>query len=174
MPILTVGASGLDTGRPSMQFTNAGAVQNLTSGAHGDAILQPYCHSVFQIRRGGFTDSVAVSGSNGTYPNIGWDTTANQFAIYAGTNVFGTATASAWHAFNVLFNGASSSVMVDGTNNTGLNPGTNNIGTDQIFIAAADISGASLTGDITEFGLASSNISGSFSTIQANQVAYWT
>lgn len=123
-PVLSL-SGGPNSNTVCMTFSGSQLIQspNITA-----ILSQPVSASAVSERTGTFTTFGDVIGtfSNNIQPIL-YNNAANQGGIYAGTIGSGQAVAmsdSAYHALNVVANGASSIVVVDGSATTGLNPGS--------------------------------------------------
>lgn len=96
----------------------AASSQGLTFSPVNSA--QPFTIATVSERTGVFTSQVAIMWGNGS--NIGYWTSTNTIVMYAGSNVTATASDSTLHALTGVYNGASSSAVVDGSATT-VNPG---------------------------------------------------
>ena len=98
---------------------------------------------------------------------------ANQIFIYAGNFVGATAADGPYHSFQIVYNGASSSAVVDGTV-TSLDFGTfNPIGVTNL-IGTVDGSPPFLNGQIQEVGRWGIGFSaGQYANMTTNQQSYW-
>ncbi len=145
-PALTQSCLG---GRPCMTFTGSSSQELPISGLANPLFSQPYVISSVAERTGSpFVNQVIIANAASPFYAMEWDFTANHIAISSPNLVTTTATDSAFHAFQGLFNSTTSSIMVDGTNTTGLNPGTNPINT-LITMGGSNF----LTGQIAEVGI---------------------
>lgn len=155
---------------PCMTFVN-GVTHVLQTANSFTAIAQPYTASWVGNRTGGFTTFSPVwtdfNASTG-----GWNNAANQIVMYAGTSATKAATDSTTHATQSAFNGASSTLYVDGSSST-VNPGTSG-STTNILAMGNNLSGQSVTGNIFEFGIWPIAFSGGQnSSMNSNQHTYW-
>lgn len=147
-------------------------------GTSGIVQAQPLTASMVMERL-----SVPVSNQNtwdqNGAPFIGaaFTTSANQYQMYisGGTNLNATATDNVFHAFQMVYNGASSDNNVDGTpttGNIGASTGLNNAS--PLVLGQFDNSGDAFDGILQEFGIWGSAFSSSQSSMMSsNQHAYW-
>jgi hypothetical protein len=152
---------------PCVQFSGSqkmatGAVTNLT---------QPFTVSQVAERTGSFTSFGVIFGSSGTAQSE-FNGSANSWSEYAGNRFSATASDSAWHAGQYVFNGASSSIKVDATTTSG-NASTNSTSTQ--YCLSGNCGGAFLiTANLGELGLWPSGISsGNQTSLCHNQFLYW-
>lgn len=115
-------------------YSGAGVNVTIQSGSSClEFLAQPYTISAVAERNGNFTteNDIAAgifSGSStafGFFFSAGANTTA-QYAGSVGANV--TTADSVFHAMQAVFNGALSSINIDGVTTGSLNPGTSNLG----------------------------------------------
>jgi hypothetical protein len=171
---------GVVNGLPGV-YCNAANSQFLTPSASVSSIslAQPLTTSaVFETIASspGYNPNI-VGTVNGTNFQEGGSGSANQYQIYAGTPVTGTMSDGSFHAFQVMWNGASSAVYLDGSATGSLNPGTNGGPTNggDINICSANSGGVNFfLGYIQEVGLWSGAFSaGNQSSMNSNQHTYW-
>jgi len=112
-----------------------------------------------------------IFGNQSVDPSVGYHG-ANTAILFAGSfSADVTATDSVFHAFQGVFNGASSSLMVDTTANTGLNPGTDGISSNGMMINNGSFPSIQ---NFLEAGLISGAASGTIQTnLNSNQKTYW-
>jgi Alpha-L-arabinofuranosidase B, catalytic len=116
----------LNTSRPCLTFAGA-SNQELTALSFTSA-SQPITISFVGERTGTFTSTNTVFGSLGVV-QVGFGTAANTSFEYANSTVVTTAAAdNALHAVQSVFNGASSTINVDGVTSGSLNPGASGVG----------------------------------------------
>lgn len=150
---------------PSMQ--SAADADNFTTASLTQA--QPFTISFVYESTGTADSGILSSGGLQIRPN---QSGAGTGTIYAGNTSFTVAmTNSAFHAGQVVFNGASSSINLDGSTSTG-SPGTNGFSGAVILFS---ISGSQvLTGYISEVGIWSGSLtSGQQTSLNDNQHTYW-
>lgn len=120
-PVLNL--SGL-SGKVCMTFAGGQSLVTLTTNLN-----QPMSMSAIAERTGATTSFNDILGLD-TNVQFLFNAAANQAGIYAG-NVGAaqavSASDNAYHAFQMVLNGASSIVVVDGSATTGLNPGANTL-----------------------------------------------
>jgi hypothetical protein len=160
-PTLTFNCLG---GLPCMTFgTNQALVQSAPTGSS-----QPLTFILVGKRTAQFTAQSTVAGANGAQPEVGGASSANTWIMYAGSvaNV-ASVSDSVWHAFDFVFNGASSIANTDGTEVT-TNPSTN------VVNATMFVGNGNWNGTVTEFGMWASGFTGTQRTNMCkNQQAYW-
>lgn len=146
----------------AMKLTSAGST---SSSANGSV-------SSVQRRTGAFTSFGGVIQANaGT--GFGYNNSANTGAMYKGVVGSFAMTDSAFHATQAVFNGASSSVLMDGTSTTGLNPGGTSLLGGQVQLGILNGSN-SLTGDICLAGITPTQFSGGqSSSLRSLATTYW-
>lgn len=129
---------------------------------------QPFTISgVFDITSG-TNYAFASNNTTGVYLNAD---TSGQYTMYAGTNQRFTATWSAFHAVQAIYNGASSIGYVDGVSNSLSSPGTNGMAT---TMEIGWVATGSPVGYWTELGPWPSAFSGGEeSAMNSNQHAAW-
>ena len=158
---------------PCMRFVGASA-QQLQTAALGAAKNQAYTASLVALRNGspGFYSSPWGTAPASNEVMVGGTDGADSWRMNGGSNIFDetTPTDNADHAFQAVFNGASSDFVVDGTSNTGdagarTLSGTMLIGADKFN---------NWTGDVFEVGLWNSAFSaGNRTGMNTNQHTYW-
>lgn len=87
----------------------------------GSTINQPYTYSVVAVRTATFTVQNTIMGSYAASTStLVFDSTANKIQLYGGTALLVTGIAdNSFHAFQGIFNNASSTLYIDGTANNG-------------------------------------------------------
>ncbi len=96
---------------------------------------------------------------------------ANQAAIYDGTQLTATAADDAFHAFEGIFNGASSAIYVDGVGTTGAIAGSQSFANNIGFLTG---NFGTITGKGIEMGIWGSAISGGDAVaLSSNQTGFW-
>jgi hypothetical protein len=151
-------------------LTFAGS-QSLQSASTFSSTNQPYTISAVLERTGSFTTQMSVYGDiacNGIF----FTSTANTVGMFAQSSVVSaTATDSAAHAGQFVFNGASSSIKVDGTTTNPGNPGTNLLGSGALEMGSGC---GGTVGNVYEAGAWSGAFSsGQQTSMNANQHSYW-
>lgn len=119
---------------------------------------------------GGFT---TVFGTNTGNAGGIWTTAASHVVeLYSGTAATAPLTAGTWGAVQGMYNGASSSLYVNGTSTGSLSPGTfNETG---VLAFGGALGGFKWGGKITEMGVIAGNLSGgNQSGVNGNQTAYY-
>lgn len=133
---------------------------------------QPLSQSIVAKRTGAFTTLSTILGSDGGQVQTGFNSTANNVFIFANGSIVPVSAAdSAWHALQVVYNGTSSSVDVDGTTTGSLSPGIDglNPGTGQKPSVGAAAAANFLTGTFAEGGHICSTLSGGNQTALNSQ-----
>lgn len=128
---------------------------------------QPFTFSAVAERTGAFTTLAQIIGGVSSDPSLLFRNLANSIAMYAGSVVgpSGTAADSAFHAVQAAFNGASSTMNIDGSS-SGTIPGTDGISTG----VGMGNGGFNLTGTVCEAGMVAINASsGQQTNLNANQ-----
>lgn len=163
MPALGV-TSGPGAAFAALLFTRASS-QSMTSGALTGGGAQPYSISTVAERTGTTGSFNTVFGVGGG--EILFNNSANGLGGYAGAVLADTTHSadSAWHAAQVLFSGTGS-VVVDG--NTAV---TGSIGAGTITAngVIGNGIGGFLDGRLMEIGIAYSDISANFNSLNTNQ-----
>ena len=133
---------------------------------------QPYTFSAIAERTANFTSQQNVVGTSVSNPIMGfWSTTNNAF-VSVSTGITATASNSAFHSLQAVVNGASSSLVVDGTATSG-DVGSGAIG-QTVALGGYSNGGSSLTGIICEGGIWPSAFSSiQIANITNNQKTYW-
>ena len=117
-PTLTLSALG---GKNCMAFTS---VQQL-NGSTSISQAQPVTAIAVAERTGAFTTTATIFDTHSSNTGLVFANTANTIDSFAGTaTISAAATDSAFHVAIATFNGASSSLVVDGGTATTGNPGT--------------------------------------------------
>lgn len=162
-------------GHPCMQCVSASATALDAATANAATHAQIYSASTVSQRTSNFTTFGAILTIGGVQLAGGAGTTATHW-ISAGSNVSAAGyTNSAFHAVETVFNGASSTVMIDGTNSTSnpVSPGANAQNTSGVAHLCHDGFGDRFDGYINEAGLANSDITSVRSTLSTQQRTYW-
>jgi hypothetical protein len=162
MPTIVLNAFG---SLPGLLFTRGNSSVLSRSGGFG-AAAQPFTWSmVYDRNSSGFTSFAAHDA--GASDVLAGGTTTSTFTINAGSNGSATAADSALHAIQSIFNGASSSIIVEGSS-TGVSVGTTGMQGNNFALGLAF--GQGHQGYINEFGFYPSNIG---SVLNSNQRTYW-
>jgi hypothetical protein len=123
-------------------------------------------------KRTGITTQADVLCSTGSFLVTGFGSGANTWTNFAGSNVSVTASDGTLHAAQSLFNGASSSIYMDGSLTGSLNPGAADFGNTAAFINIGFCFG-NHNGTVTEMAVWDGDQSASNSAMNANQHNYW-
>lgn len=96
----------------------------MTSSSLTSAQAQPVTYVALAERTANFTSvGRIITQVSADVPRFSFNNAANGVAANAGTSVTAVSTDSAFNALQVIFNGASSIIVVDSSATTGLNPG---------------------------------------------------
>lgn len=146
---------------------------------HGyPSLAQPYTLSFVAEWTANLASNNTVFGSSTGYPPNVWSffgSAGNKMRMATTGSSYSneTATDNVLHSFQQIYNGTSSSDMVDATTNTGLSLGTTGLA-NNVYLGASSSSGGPLTGLIMELGIWSSALStGNQSSLENNQHSYW-
>lgn len=127
---------------------------------------QPFTIAAVSIRAGAFTTQQTIASEPApNFTQFSYGTSASTVFAYAGTSTSNiTASDSAWHGLQAIYNGSSSIVNVDGSATSSLNTGTNALsgllGIGSVF---GTTTGA-MTGGITQLGVWPSGANGTQQT----------
>jgi lysophospholipase L1-like esterase len=159
------------TGLNSKATLSFGGSPYYLLGSYGGPTAQPYTLSYIAERTGTFTSLNNTMSASGGGVQVGFSNAANSAMMYAGTLVSETATDSAAHAIENVFNGASSAMTVDETLYSSLNPGSSALsGTIGTTSTALYLTGA-ISEELLYGSLAMSTANQT--ALQTNQKAYW-
>lgn len=142
----------------------------------GGNVGPPVSVSTVNFRRSGTVSAAMFQNGNGGGANFTGlvYNAANVVVLYAGAvtaNV--TATDQVWHAFQGVFNGSSSSIMVDGTLTSSLVAGAQGLFALVGFNVMPNGTGGTIGGG-TEWGIRNGALSsGDQALVDANQRAWW-
>lgn len=166
MPVLVLNAIGA---RPGMQFTKSIPQQIQTASNITQA--QPLTMSFV----GGRFSALGTIGQQSPYggtPQFLFSSGANAIGLYSG-GISATATASdnAEHSFQSIFNGASSSIVVDGSSTT-INPGTSGLSSELIEFSQTGGNNP-FGGHAYEAGIWAGDKSANNAAMNSNQHTYW-
>lgn len=128
-------------------------------------LTQPFSMSGVAVRAGNKTATGTIINSGGNGPELLFGSSANTLGAYAGSVLTAVANDGAWHAIQGLFDGASSSIYIDGSSTSG-SSGSSNAET---AINLCDGARGYLHGGFVEAGHASGNQSSLFSSLNSNQ-----
>ncbi len=133
-------------------------------------------YSVYGVgnRTGGTTSfSDITSNSGATNVQMGFGTSANTAAMYAGNVATKTSVAdNSFHNIISIFNGVSSTLYADGSSST-VDAGTGATGTGKFCITGIGCTGNGLTGQVVEAGWKNSDITSVLSALNSNVHSYW-
>lgn len=155
----------------SLPCARVAGAATYTTGGSGN-LVQPNWVSAVVTRTAAFTTAGPWMGDGGG-GSIGlFAASANQVQTYGGASIIVTASDSAWHSIQSVFNGASSDMYVDGSSTTG------DVGTNVFSFGLKmfnDNFGNLMTGDLTEVGLWNNVVPNGTqkSNMNANQHTYW-
>lgn len=137
------------SGKPCM-VCNGSLSQTLsTIGLNGGGLSQPLTLSAVANRTGATTSFGDILQPLDSNIQAGFANSINTTFIIAGSLVTATAADSTFHAFQYVFNGASSDININGAVNT-VNAGTNGLTTQPLSICG---SGNFLTANLQELGI---------------------
>ena len=149
-----------------------GVVQNTVMYAAGNwSLAQPITISASMFVFTGSTGESIAGDATFAFQFLGLFGGTATFD--AGTTIHVTSAANAFHNFQIVFNGGSSSMMVDATANTSLNPGSNGMAT---IAVNGEVSVSSALGlyEYFEVIVWNSALSGANQTALChNQYTYW-
>lgn len=173
--LLLSNASCPSAGKPCIGFYGGDRAFHLSSVG---TMTSPQSLSavVWNYQPGGFGTSEVLRWNDGASLSLQFSG-SNQIQLYAGSLVNATASDNAWHASEAVANGASSVIMVDGTDTTGT-AGTNAPAGTNGFLGCDPNGGAPtncFAGYITEAGGAVGTAwsSGTRTSIDSNAHTYW-
>jgi hypothetical protein len=161
-PVLTVSCNNA---LPCMQFTTA---QSLISAANFMASAQPGSASAVGGKRTSTTAYGDLLAGSGATIQIGYSSGANTGFVYNGVELDAAMTDANLHSIQVLFNGASSNMFIDGTSHIG-NAGANGFGGDAPCMGCTN----GIAGQVLEGGVWAGDKSASFAAMNANQTTFW-
>jgi hypothetical protein len=156
----------MPAGLGSLPIATDSGSQFGSSPVLGASLNQPFSISSVGERTGS-TSSFGDLTANASAVQLGFNNSPNSAFIFGGSLPSVTANDSVFHAFQSLFNGASSLLNVDGTVNA-VSAGTN-AATAQFAIASPNL----FTGNFLEAVWWGGDKSASFATLNSNQHAYW-
>jgi len=163
-PLFTLGAIGA---LPAMDNTAAASKEMFTAAV---TQVQPLTFSLVANKTNGARGNPVSAASAAVQVTPGFGGT-NRMDISAGLLVNTTASDNFWHAHQLVFNGASSDINVDGVSNI-VNAGTNGFAADPVNLFGASI--IQYIGYIAELGFWGSALSGANMTaMNVNQRDYW-
>lgn len=167
--------------KPCAVFAGA---QFLVASNNAVSLPQPFTTSAVSIRTANFTtaqEQMRMQANN----TFAYRQATNTIQMFAGTaaQIVANITDNNWHAFQALYNGASSQLMCGGSAGTNCsNGGTDNAispGANATDANAYSVGGAAggtnpLSGNIAEIGIWGSGFDGTQRTnMNANQITYW-
>jgi hypothetical protein len=130
-PVLEGSAGGGFTIAGAPTFRTSGAIEYVETDGVDDALsfvsarTQPFT-TILVARTFALTSGLTLFGStSGSTALSTIGITSGNFVAYAGSNLTGTAADYGWHVFSVVYNGASSSLRIDGVEVATGNPGSN-------------------------------------------------
>lgn len=112
--VLTLGATAATT------YATAAGGAYCTTGTHSLPVTVSVSAVYYRATTSGFQTIVSFGGIPA---QLGSGSGADKILFYAGNQPNVTLTDNTWHAVQAIFNGASSSVYIDGSSTTGLDPG---------------------------------------------------
>ena len=132
---------------------------------------QPVTVSFVAIRTGNTAAQNTILG-RGAAPAF-FSASPNTVGAYYGTLATATANDNAWHSVQIVANGASSVISVNGTQNTGKNVGATSTGAN-MWIGSNSSAAGTFTGQLTELVAWSGAFGASALTSQCNnEYLYW-
>lgn len=167
-PAYTQNCTGLGAGKPCATFV-AASTQSLRKTTNIFTQAQPLSQSTIAQRTGSTTSFNTVCGSSGSA--LEFNSTANRLGAFFGAHVSAVANDNTWHAEQLLVNGASSSLMIDGSSSS-VNPGTNTV-SGNLQVGVNGVNAVPLDGTFTECGMWAGDKSASFGALNTNQHSYW-
>jgi hypothetical protein len=156
--------------------SSSGGSTQLTSGSTVTQ-NQPFSVSAYAYRTSGVAlgqEVVALVNSGfSTGGAFEFNSTAATVDLYAGASLTASITENVFHAYQNVFNGASSSITVDSTTTNG-SSGTQNISGNNINLFNNVGGSQVMFGRLCEAGLAAGAFSGgTISSLATNQASYW-
>lgn len=140
---------------------------NPNIGSPNLTISQPYTMVTVSERTGSFTTEQVAVGSGTATIYLGYQAVANTALSTTSSAITATASDSAFHALQSVYNGASGVLTVDGSDTTG-NNGTGNFSANTFRFFRGN-SGFSLTGIVMEGGIWPSGFtSGNRTSVNSN------
>jgi len=164
----TLEANILNTTLPAAHFV-ATSTQKMV-GANSLTVAQPLTLSVVAEHPSGTAALVGIFSDTSTPTGFFFSSTTANVALFASALTANVAASdNAFHTFESLFNGASSSIFMDGTANTGLSSGASG------FASAVNIgtTGFEPTGFVTEAIIWSGDQTASQTSLCHNQRLYF-
>lgn len=151
----------------SLPCARATSSQLYATPALGSTLSQPNWVSGVLLRGSGQGSWFGDSGANEAFQSI-----TNQAQLFAGNSLAATSSDGSFHSVQMIANGASSEVYVDGSNTTG-DAGTGNLSTALSLLT--DGFANRFSGDITEIVLWNNVTpsSGQKSAVNSNNHTYW-
>jgi hypothetical protein len=159
---------------PVLRFTRSSTHRLIGSSTYGATAAQPVTWSLV-AKRTGNTSSFQVAAGAGTTNSmaIGFPNSANQVGGFAGSWQGASAADNSFHAVQMVYNGASSTIAVDGSEST-VSAGTNGLSSSHTLRVGDDSFGSILDGDFVEAGVWQSGFNGTQrSNMNSNQHSYW-
>jgi hypothetical protein len=156
--------------KPAVQFTRSSA-QLMQAGV--TISNQPEAESIVAeyINDGLQSDLIGDSaGSVSVIFNYG-GSNPNQLLVNAGTSITYTATDGVYHRINVIYNGGSGAIMLDGTDNSSQNFGTNSMYAGVVTLGG--IGGVYFNGNVRETGIYDTIVGFNRAGLDSNQLNYW-
>lgn len=162
----------VQSGLPGIKFNGS---QYLIGTATAAAIVQPVTISWVANRTSAISTGYVLSAYNGSVGAcLGFNGSAAQIVMYAGSVVTASATTGTAHSAQGVFNGASSTISIDGVATTGVNPSTNAGNAKMGFGAHVNAASPLDLGYAFEAGEWPSAFTvGNLTSMHTNQSAYW-
>lgn len=150
--------------KPAIEFSNGPFMTQVTY-----TLTQPFTFSAVTIGLNAANNQELLRSVDPTFLRYAGNTTVQMFA---GAGPLATVS-TVWHAFQVLFSGASSTINVDGTDNNNGTPGTNGV-TGTPCIGCTPGGTEPFNGQMSEFlAYPVGFTSGNRASMHTNQAAYW-
>lgn len=158
------------TGLPCIACNGA---QYMTNGTTS-TLNQPNSISFVGERTGNTSAYNTVFGSKGGSMQMAFDTSPNQFILFAGSLTSAVAANdNVVHAVQSLYQDVTSVLRVDATSAT-VSPGAGALDLDMTFCAANSSVANPATANVFEMPLWGQDLSANFAALYANQKAYWS
>lgn len=161
---------------PALQPTATTSIGTGSDGTNAITTVQTLTQSAV-AKRTGAAALGQIFGAIGASPGIFFSGNANNAKLFAGSQSADVAaTDSTWHAFQAVFAGSSSTLMVDGSTTPALNPGAGGYSGTSVNAANGINADTSFPfiGSWLEGGLWAGAISGPDQTsLDSRQHAYW-
>lgn len=147
-PTLVINALGTS---PCMKFVASSSLELFNASGLSSSQAQPITVSAVIERTANFTSQRGFWGDN-TGILAGNANTTNTVSGYSGSFFSATASDSAFHAAQIVYNGASSAIQVDSTYTSGLSSGSAGIASGSRLFVGNDFVGDFYDGIVCEIG----------------------